>query len=101
MLPNIFKEHLFLGNVVTDESMNSTASTELSASISDVDELESADVGNTTCAGFSDDDGIMASPFSSAEVSFEAEDKGMYIFLKKKRFLYPLFKIVWSSCLIG
>ncbi len=62
MLPNIFKEHLFLGNVVTDESMNSTASTELSASISDVDELESADVGNTTCAGFSDDDGIMASP---------------------------------------
>ena len=92
MLPNIFKEHLFLGNIVTDESMNNTASTELSASISDVDELESADVGNTTCAGFSDDDGIMASPFSSAEVSFEAEDKGMYIFLKKNAFYTPFSK---------
>jgi len=42
--------------------ISSTASTEHSTSMSYVDELESADVGNTTCARFSDDKGIMASP---------------------------------------
>ena len=66
---------------MTDESMNislisSTASTELSTSMSYVDELVSADVGNTTCAQFSDDKGIMASPLVVLKSPLKMRIKG-------------------------